>query len=36
MTGINDENYTKIMTELQNSTANFDKPDLSIDNKGLL
>jgi hypothetical protein len=34
--GINDENYTKIMTELQNNTANSDKPDLSIDKKGLL
>jgi hypothetical protein len=36
MAGINDANYTKIMTELQNSTANSDKPDLSIDKKGLL
>jgi hypothetical protein len=36
MAGINDENYTKIMMELQNSTANSDKPDLSIDKKGLL
>ena len=35
-TGINDENYTKIMTKLQNRTANSDKPDLSIDKKGLL
>jgi hypothetical protein len=35
-TGINDGNYTKIMEELQNSTANSDKPDLSIDKKGLL
>ena len=34
--GINDENYTKIMTELQNSIANSEKPDLSIDKKGLL
>jgi hypothetical protein len=34
--GINDGNYAKIMTELQNRTSNFDKPDLSIDNKGLL
>ena len=33
--GINDVNYTKIMVELQNSTANSDKPDLSIDKKGL-
>jgi hypothetical protein len=36
MAGINDENYTKIMVELQNSTINSDKPDLSIDKKGLL
>ena len=36
MTGINDENYNKMMEELQNSTANSDKPDLSIDKKGLL
>jgi hypothetical protein len=36
MIGINDRNYTKIMTELQNSTANSDKRDLSIDKKGLL
>jgi hypothetical protein len=36
MVGINDENYTKIMVELPNSTANSDKPDLSIDKKGLL
>jgi hypothetical protein len=35
-TGINDENYTKIMIELQNRTANSDKPDLSIEKKGLL
>ena len=35
-TGINDENYTKIMVEVQNSTANSDKPDLSIDKKRLL
>jgi hypothetical protein len=35
-TGINDENYTKIMVELPNSTANSDKSDLSIDKKGLL
>jgi hypothetical protein len=31
--GINDGSYTKIMTKLQNSTANSDKPDLSIDKK---
>jgi hypothetical protein len=36
MVGINDENYTKIMAELQNSIANSEKPDLSIDKKGLL
>jgi hypothetical protein len=36
MTGINDGNYTKIMIELQNSTTKSDKPDLSIDKKGLL
>jgi hypothetical protein len=35
-TGIDDENYTKIMVELPNNTANSDKPDLSIDEKGLL
>jgi hypothetical protein len=34
--GINDGNYTKIMTKLQNSTANSDKLDLRIDKKGLL
>jgi hypothetical protein len=35
-TGINDGNYTKIMVEFQNSIANSDKPDISIDKKGLL
>jgi hypothetical protein len=35
-TGINDGNYTKMMAELQNSTTDSDKPDLSIDKKGLL
>ena len=35
-TGINNGNYTKIMEELQNSTANSDKLDISIDKKGLL
>ena len=35
-TGINDGNYTKMMEELQNSTTDSDKPDLSIDKKGLL
>ena len=34
--GIDVENYTKIMEELPNNTANADKPDLSIDEKGLL
>jgi hypothetical protein len=33
---INDENYTKVMEEFQNSIANSDKPYLSIDKKGLL
>jgi hypothetical protein len=36
MSGINDGNYTKIMAEFQNSIANSDKPDISIDKKGLL
>jgi hypothetical protein len=36
MTCIKDVNYTKIVTELQNRTTNSDKPDLSIDKKGLL
>jgi hypothetical protein len=35
-TGINDKNYNKMMEELQNSTTNSDKLDLSIDKKGLL
>jgi hypothetical protein len=35
-TSINDENYTKVMEEFQNSIANSDKPYLSIDKKGLL
>jgi hypothetical protein len=35
-TGIDDENYTKIMVELLNNNANSDKPYLSIDEKGLL
>jgi hypothetical protein len=34
--GINNENYTKIMAEVQNSTTNSDKPNLCIDKKGLL
>jgi hypothetical protein len=34
--GINDEDYTKIMTQLQNNTTNSDKLYLSIDKKGLL
>jgi hypothetical protein len=36
MVGINDGNYTKMMAEFQNSIANSDKPDISIDKKGLL
>jgi hypothetical protein len=35
-TGVNDENYTKMMAKFQNSIANSDKPDISIDRKGLL
>jgi hypothetical protein len=35
-TSIKDRNYTKIMTKLQNNNTNSDKPDLSIDKKGLL
>jgi hypothetical protein len=35
-TSINNGNYPKMMAELQNSIANSDKLDLSIDNKGLL
>jgi hypothetical protein len=34
--GINNGNYTKMMEEFQNSIANSNKPDLSIDKKGLL
>jgi hypothetical protein len=34
--GINDENYTKIVAELQNTTSNSDKTDLGIDKNGLL
>ena len=36
MAGINDGNYTKMMVEFQNSIANSDKQDISIDKKGLL
>jgi uncharacterized membrane protein len=36
MIGSNDGNYTKIMIKIQNNTANSDKPDLSINKKGLL
>jgi hypothetical protein len=36
MVGINDGNYTKMMENFQNSIANSDKPDISIDKKGLL
>jgi hypothetical protein len=35
-TGVNNENYTKTVAELQNTTTNSDKPDLSIDKNGLL
>jgi hypothetical protein len=35
-TDINDGNYTRMMAEFQNSIANLDKPDVSIDKKGLL
>jgi hypothetical protein len=35
-TGINDENYTKMMEEFKNSITNSDKPDLRIEKKGLL
>jgi hypothetical protein len=35
-TCINDENYTKIVAELQNTTTNLDKPDLSINKNDLL
>ena len=35
-TGVNDENYTKMMAELQNSVTNSDEPDISIDKEGLL
>jgi hypothetical protein len=34
--GISNENYAKMMEELQNSTIDSDKPYLSIDKKGLL
>jgi hypothetical protein len=33
MTGINDRNYTKMMADFQNSIANPDKPNISIDKK---
>jgi hypothetical protein len=35
-TSIHDENYTKIVAELQNTIVNSDKPDLTIDKNGLL
>jgi hypothetical protein len=35
-TGNNDENYTKTVAELQNTTKNSDKIDLSLDRNGLL
>jgi hypothetical protein len=34
-TGVNEENYTKMMAELQNSVKNSDEPDISIDKEGL-
>jgi hypothetical protein len=34
--GINEKNYTKLVTELQNTTENSDKSDLSIHKNGLL
>jgi hypothetical protein len=34
--GIDDENYTKMMEEFSNITANSDNSDLSVDEKGLL
>jgi hypothetical protein len=36
VTSINDRNYNKVMEEFQNNIANSNKPDLSIDKKGLL
>jgi hypothetical protein len=36
MVGVDDENYTKIKIEIPNNTANSEKPDLSIEEKGLL
>jgi hypothetical protein len=36
MVGINDENYTKMMVELQNSSTNSDEQDISIEKEGLL
>jgi uncharacterized membrane protein len=36
MIGVNDENYTKMMAELQNSVTNSDELDISIDKEGLL
>jgi hypothetical protein len=35
-TCINDGNYIKMMAEFQNNIANSNKPDISIDKKGLL
>jgi hypothetical protein len=35
-TGANEGNYTKMMGEFQNIITNSDKPDISIDKKGLL
>ena len=35
-TGFNNENYTKTMAELHNTTKNSDKTDLSLERNGLL
>jgi hypothetical protein len=35
-TGVNDRHYSNMMTKFQNSIANSDKLDISIDKKGLL
>lgn len=35
-TSINEKYYTKVMAEFQNSVANSNKPDPTIDKKGLL
>jgi hypothetical protein len=35
-TSVNDENYTKMMEELENNVTNSNKPDISINKEGLL